>query len=29
MFKWKYPLWYAKNILAEDYAWFEMGRAGV
>ena len=29
MFKWKYPLWYAKNILAEDCAWFEMGRAGV
>lgn len=29
MFKWKYPLWYAKNILAEDCTWFEMGRAGV
>lgn len=29
MFKWKYPLWYAKNILAKDCAWFEMGRAGV
>lgn len=29
MFKWKYPLWYAKNIVAEDCTWFEMGRAGV
>lgn len=29
MFKWKYPLWYSKNILAEDCTWFEMGRAGV
>lgn len=29
MFKWKYPLWYAKNILAEDCTWLEMGRAGV
>ncbi|QBE98355.1 hypothetical protein PMF13cell1_03921 [Blautia producta] len=29
MFKWKYPLWYAKDILAEDCTWFEMGRAGV
>ena len=29
MFKWKYPLWYAKNIMAEDCTWFEMGRAGV
>lgn len=29
MFKWKYPLWYAKNILAQDCTWFEMGRAGV
>ncbi|MDO4293483.1 MAG: DUF3737 family protein [Eubacteriales bacterium] len=29
MFKWKYPLWYAKNILAKDCTWFEMGRAGV
>lgn len=24
MFKWKYPLWYAKNILAEDCIWFGM-----
>ena len=29
MFKWKYPLWYCKNITAEDCTWFEMGRAGV
>lgn len=29
MFKWKYPLWYSKNILAENCTWFEMGRAGV
>lgn len=29
MFKWKYPLWYAKNITAEDCTWFEMARAGV
>lgn len=29
MFQWKYPLWYSKNIVAEDCSWFEMGRAGV
>ena len=29
MFKWKYPLWYAKNIIAKNCTWFEMGRAGV
>lgn len=29
MFKWKYPLWYAKNIVAKNCIWFEMGRAGV
>lgn len=29
MFKWKYPLWYAKNITARNCTWFEMGRAGV
>lgn len=29
MFKWKYPLWYAKNILVKNSTWFEMGRAGV
>jgi hypothetical protein len=29
MFKWKYPLWYAKNIVARDCTWFDMARAGV
>lgn len=29
MFKWKYPLWYCKNITAKDCVWFEMARAGV
>ena len=29
MFKWKYPLWYAKNIIAKNCTWFEMARAGV
>lgn len=29
MFKWKYPLWYAKNIRVKDCTWFEMARAGV
>ncbi len=29
MFKWKYPLWYAENITAQNCTWFEMGRAGV
>lgn len=29
MFKWKYPLWYAKDIRAEACTWFEMARAGV
>ncbi len=29
MFKWKYPLWYSKNIYAKDCTWFEMARAGV
>ena len=29
MFKWKYPLWYAKDITVRNSAWFEMGRAGV
>lgn len=29
MFKWKYPLWYAKNIKVKGCTWFEMGRAGV
>lgn len=29
MFKWKYPLWYAKDVYARDCTWFEMARAGV
>ena len=29
MFKWKYPLWYSKNISVCNSTWFEMGRAGV
>lgn len=28
-FKWKYPLWYCKNVFVKDCAWFEMARAGV
>ncbi len=28
-FGWKYPLWYGKNILAEDCTWASMARAGV
>lgn len=29
MFKWKYPLWYCKNIQVKKCTWFEMARAGV
>ncbi|MBR1864752.1 MAG: DUF3737 family protein [Ruminococcus sp.] len=29
MFKWKYPLWYSRDIQVEDCAVFEMGRAGI
>ncbi len=29
MFKWKYPLWYAKDIDVRDSTWFDMARAGV
>lgn len=29
MFKWKYPLWYARKVKAVDCTWFEMARAGV
>ena len=29
MFKWKYPLWYAKDIKAVDCTWFEMARDGI
>lgn len=28
-FKWKYPLWYAKNIKVKDTTFFEMARAGI
>lgn len=29
MFKWKYPLWYSRDIAAQDCIWSEMARAGV
>ena len=29
MFKWKYPLWYSKDITVKDCSWFDMARAGV
>lgn len=29
MFKWKYPLWYSKNITVENSTLFEMARAGI
>ncbi len=29
LLRWKYPLWYCRNILAKDCTWFEMARAGV
>ncbi|MCH5324513.1 MAG: DUF3737 family protein [Eubacterium sp.] len=29
MFRWKYPLWYCKDVTAKDCTWFEMARAGV
>lgn len=29
IFGWKYPLWYSRNIKADNCAWFEMARAGV
>lgn len=29
MFKWKYPLWYSKNIVLKDCTLFEMARAGI
>ena len=29
MFRWKYPLWYCKNVKAHGCTWFEMARAGV
>lgn len=29
MFKWKYPLWYSRNISMKDCTLFEMARAGI
>ena len=29
MFKWKYPLWYCRNVEVYDSSIFEMGRAGI
>lgn len=29
MFRWKYPLWYCRGVLAEDCVWFGTARAGV
>ncbi len=29
MFRWKYPLWYAKNVTADGCTWFETARAGM
>lgn len=29
MFKWKYPLWYSKNISVKSCAFFDMARAGI
>ena len=29
MFKWKYPLWYSKDVAVRDSTFFEMGRAGI
>lgn len=29
LFKWKYPLWYSKNITLEECTLFEMARAGI
>ncbi len=29
MFKWKYPLWYCKNIKVNNSYWFEMARSGI
>ena len=29
MFKWKYPLWYSKDITLKNCSIFEMGRAGI
>ena len=28
-FEWKYPLWYCRNVVANDCTWLDMARAGV
>jgi len=28
-FRWKYPLWYCRNVTVADCTWFDMARAGV
>ena len=29
MFKWKYPLWYCRDVSVKNSIWFDMARAGV
>ncbi len=29
LFKWKYPMWYCKNVVMKDSTMFEMARAGI
>lgn len=29
IFKWKYPLWYCRNVIVEDSTLFEMARSGI
>ena len=29
IFKWKYPLWYCKNVLVENSTWLDTGRSGI
>lgn len=29
LFRWKYPIWYANRVKAENCTWFDMARAGV
>lgn len=29
LFRWKYPLWYCRNVEVKNSTWFEMARAGV
>lgn len=29
LFKWKYPLWYCKNVVVDDSTLFEMARSGI